>query len=288
MHAKLRNFLLICVVLLAPIRSFATYAYVGGALNASNANTVTYSPTAGNYLVVVSATSAGGGTPTVTVTDNGSGGGGYTNRINNVTTGSEHVSVITCGSASTGATTITITYNGGTPGNVQISVTEYSGLSSTGYQGISTINNQTTPGSGANAVVSNALTTTGSPAALIGISFELGANDSVTAGTSPIAFTRRTNGSLVMTEDARITSTGSDTATFTATHGATDNMASYVLAISEPGGASCSNNFWSATGSYAVPNGSSGSYWSTATGAFATPNCSSGTYWLKTGAEGAS
>jgi hypothetical protein len=212
------------------------YAYVGS--TTSTTNTLTYSPTAGNYLIVISATSAGGGTPTVTVTDNGSGGSGYTNRASGVAESGEYLSVVTCGSASTGATTITVAYNGGTPGSVFLAVVEYSGLSSTGFQALSTVAFQTTPGTGTNAVVSNAITATAEPAVLVGITFEYGGNGGVTAGTSPVAFTRRVNNSVIMVEDARITSTGSFTATATASHGASDNIASYVLAISEPAVAS--------------------------------------------------
>jgi len=60
----------------------------------------------------------------------------------------------------------------------------------------------------------------------------------------------------------------------------------WVVATFKAGGATCTNNFWSSTGAYAIPNGTTGSYWST-TGAFATPNCSTGSYWLKSGAVGA-
>jgi hypothetical protein len=48
----------------------------------------------------------------------------------------------------------------------------------------------------------------------------------------------------------------------------------------------CTNDFWSSAGTWAVPNGSTGSYWNVATGAFSTPNCSTGSFWLKTGAKG--
>jgi hypothetical protein len=266
-------------------QAWAAYAYVGSASNASNANTVTYSPTAGNYLVLFSETSSGGGNPTITVADNGTGGSGWTTKLNAVNVG-VYSSVAICPTASTGDTTITVTYNGGTPGSTQISVVEYSGLSSTGWQGITTGNQQTAPGTGANVVTSNALSVSPAPAALIGWSMELGGNAGTTAGTSPLAFTRRVNVSVNMVEDVRITSTGSNSATFTNTvHGGTDNFSSYALAITESA-SSCTHDFWSSAGSFAVPNGSSGSYWSTSTGAFATPNCSTGTYWLQGGSTG--
>jgi len=59
-----------------------------------------------------------------------------------------------------------------------------------------------------------------------------------------------------------------------------------VVSLKPATGATCTNNFWSSTGAYAIPNGTTGSYWST-TGAFATPDCSTGSYWLKSGAVGA-
>jgi hypothetical protein len=52
------------------------------------------------------------------------------------------------------------------------------------------------------------------------------------------------------------------------------------------GGSSCTHSFWSSTGVFAVPNGSSGSYWNLGTGTFTTPNCSTGSYLLSTGGSG--
>jgi hypothetical protein len=53
------------------------------------------------------------------------------------------------------------------------------------------------------------------------------------------------------------------------------------------GGGSCTHNFWKSTGTFAQPDGSTGSYWNLATGAFSTPNCSTGTFWRQDGASAA-
>jgi hypothetical protein len=211
------------------------YAFVGKAINASNANTITYSPTAGNYLVVVSATSAGGGSPTATIAD-GHSGSWTTQKAAVQDDGDLFYSVYTCGSAASGVTTVTLTYNGGTPGNTYLAILEYSGLSPTGWIGISAFKNQTAPGAGANAITSNSVNVTTQPAALIGWINELGANGGTTAGTSPLAFTIRvTTSGVIGIEDARVTATGNASLTATNTaHGGADGFTTYVMAISEP------------------------------------------------------
>jgi hypothetical protein len=212
------------------------YGYVGSASNALNVPTITYSPTAGNYLVVVSETSTGAGNPVASIADNA--GGTWTTRkatVNDGTLGN-YFSVFTCSSAATGVVLITLTFAGGTPGNTNLSVIEYSGLSATGWQGISAFKEQVTPGAAANAITSNSLSVSAQPALLLGWVVEENANGGTTVGTSPIAFTGRiTGGAVNMLEDARVTSTGSVIATATSTgHGAADTFMSYVMAISEP------------------------------------------------------
>lgn len=211
------------------------YAFVGQAQNVTNGNTVTYSPTVGNFLVVVSGTSAGSGAPTASIADNASGvwsTGKVTHQdgaVNN-----DFFSVFYQPVAATGITVTTITYVGGTPGNTNIAIIEFSGLSATGWQGISTFNEQTAPGTGANLVVSNSFNVTTQPALLLGWSFDTGGNGGWTAGTSPLVFTRRVNGNFNMVEDTRVTATGNAIATATNTHAGADTFISYVMAISEP------------------------------------------------------
>src|ERR1700729_2650200 len=105
------------------------YAFVGTAQNSANANTITYSPTAGNYLIVISATSQGGGTPTASIADNSSGSWTMQKATSQDGGGAnDFFTVFTQGSAAAGITTITITYVGGTPGTTDIAVIKYSGL----------------------------------------------------------------------------------------------------------------------------------------------------------------
>lgn len=237
------RYLILALWLLLPLAAHATFAYVGSAQNASNGNTITYSPVAGNYLILVSNTSSGGGTPTITVTTNGTGGSVWTNEKNAAQDGGTgYKSLAICPTAPTGATTITVTFNGGTPGNTAMAVMELSGLSSTGWQGISTFNAQVAPGTGTNAIVSNSFSVTTQPAALIGwINNESG--DGVnTAGSSPIAFTKRVNGTVNMLETARVTATGSAIANATTTGAGADTFTSYVMAISEPSGSVAPTN----------------------------------------------
>ncbi len=49
----------------------------------------------------------------------------------------------------------------------------------------------------------------------------------------------------------------------------------------------CSHNFWSSTGGWTQPNGSSGSFWNVASGTFSTPNCSTGSFWRQDGNKAA-
>jgi hypothetical protein len=67
--------------------------------------------------------------------------------------------------------------------------------------------------------------------------------------------------------------------------GANTDAGTILISLAQASGGSCTHDFWASGGSYAVPNGSSGSYWALS-GAFATPNCSTGTYWLQSGASG--
>lgn len=230
---------LLCFVMFAfPLTASANYAAIGNGHNTANGNTITYTATPGNYLVVGVFTSAGGGSPTATIADNGSGST-WTTQLATTTFASSFFTFFS-GVAGTGVTTITLTFNGGTPGSVIAGVVEYSGLSATGWQAISAGNLQAVPGSpagtGTNAVTSNALTVAAQPAALVGWVFELGGNGGGTAGTSPITFTRRLNFGGIMTEDARVVSTGSAVANATNSNGSVDSLVTYAIAISESGG----------------------------------------------------
>lgn len=74
--------------------------------------------------------------------------------------------------------------------------------------------------------------------------------------------------------------------TFSWTGGSSDYHGEMGLSIIPAGGSTCTNSMLNSAGGYAVPDGSSGSYYASS-GAFATPNCSSGSYLKSNGAYGA-
>lgn len=205
------------------------YAFVGSGVNSANGNTVTYSPTAGNALVILIGTSPGGGSPTVSVSDNkGSSYQVAKAQTANPSFWSGVEYLLNCQS---GITTITCTFNGGTPGQCNILVLEYSGLSS--FIGCTSANAQSAAGTGANAVVSSALNVTSQPAAFIGLCYDSNQNHPASAGTGFTARYGLATGDGLFAEDERITSTGNQTATLTLNTG-TDATQTYAIAFAEP------------------------------------------------------
>lgn len=215
------------------------YAFVQAVKNSANSNSVSISPTAGNLVVFLSRTSAGGGTPTATgVQTNGSTA--LTQRVATFQNANgEWWSIFDLVNAPSGTTSITATYNGGTPGTCLILAIEYSGIAtSSAFIVGSTGNFQNAPGTGANAITSGTATNvTSQPALVLGVVGNSGDSDT-TAGTG---YTNRFgNGTdnewLVI--DKRITATGNNQITATAaTHGGTDNYETFLLSYAEPGGA---------------------------------------------------
>lgn len=211
-----------------------SYAFDVAANNVSNANTISIAPAAGDVIVVFSETSSGGGSPTFTVADN-VGGDSWVVPFSGQLQTTWYYSVAYLLNCPAGITTLTATFNGGTPGNTNMRAVAYSGVSGS-YIGITSANFQTAPGSGANAITSNALNVTAQPSLLIGLCHDVAENGGFTAGSSPLAFTLRgtlLNGLAI--EDTRVTATGNASATFTNSH-ASDNMVSWALAFSEGSG----------------------------------------------------
>jgi hypothetical protein len=70
----------------------------------------------------------------------------------------------------------------------------------------------------------------------------------------------------------------------------TPNAASYwvqsLIGVYDAGAGTCTHYGWTKSGTWAIPNGSTGSYWSL-TGNWVTPNCSSINYWQQNGSAGA-
>jgi hypothetical protein len=209
------------------------YAYVKDGANASNGNTITFSPTnSGDLLVVCISTSAGGGSPTVTFTDNLSDTWSTAQATVNDGNGAYH-SIFYLLNCPAGITTLTATFNGGTPGTCNMVVAEYSGLAS--YIGVATKNTQASPGTGTNAITSNNVNVSTQPALLLGYTYDINQNNVSAAGTSPLAFTLRYGASQntgQAFEDARVTATGNALANFTTIHG-TDTFTTFAVAFAE-------------------------------------------------------
>jgi hypothetical protein len=264
--------------------AFATYAHVQDGQNntASGVGSIAASSitvTAGDTLIV-GVYIANSGKPIATVTGNGNT---YTAACT-VTGAAFSTSYYYVLAAAAGATVVTATAVGGLSG---ILVSEYSGLGA--YAGCI---GQTQAGTtnGTDTVTSTTISITSVPAMLWGMTANENNGVAPTAGTG---FTTRGNpwlspsGNLVLFEDRRVTSTGSNAATFGSSGvGQYDNWDTTGLVFTEGSGASCTHSFWSSTGVFAVPNGTSGSYWNEGTGSFTTPNCTTGSYLLSTGAVG--
>lgn len=186
--------------------------------------------------------------------------------------------------ASSGSDTVTVTWTA-SASNEFVFVADCTNVQTVGAPVSNIVNNQ------ASVTGTNAITTsggTGSGSVNSGdIVLAWGGIDSTswTAGTSPNAFTRISSSGNSQGElETFVTgSTGTLYATMTAT--GTFNAFSWQLALAPGAGGSCTNAGWSSAGSFAVPNGSSGSYW-LKSGAFGTPNCSSTSYYQQSGAFG--
>jgi hypothetical protein len=213
------------------------YAFVKVGTNSANSNVVTFSPTnAGDFLIVMSDTSAGAGNPTASITDNLSSSW-QTARATTGFGAARYLTAFYLPNCPGGITSITLTYNGGTPGTVTIGVFEYSGVATTTPLIVaSTFQSQATPGTGVDAIVSPTINVTTQPALLFGVLIDNNNHTSITVGTG---FTRRDSGSTLlnqgwMPEDKRVTATGNTTATARdATNGGADTYLNITMAFAE-------------------------------------------------------
>ena len=134
-----------------------------------------------------------------------------------------------------GSTTITATLSVTQP-NRGISVTTYSGLDTNVAQA-SNSGNQTSPGTGADAVTTGNMTPTGQPAILFAIGRDLTGGGALNAGTGFTSQGTQTNwdtndGETSRIEDKRLTSTSAVAGTFTAA-GGTDHIYSFGIVVGE-------------------------------------------------------
>ena len=209
------------------------YAHVQSVAADAATATITAS-TAGTLLVfsVFWSTGASDGPATVTsgftavTTELAQNGGGYSSAV-------YHYPNNPGGITSVGV----LTWVTADPGSRRVYVSEYSGIATSSPVLTFAKQSQTTPGTGANAVSSSASTVTlaGAPGALIyGFAGEFGSGVTMNVGTDR-AFTSRVVNDGNRVEDLRITSDGSNAATFTAGT-APDSSSAWMVAFAEAGG----------------------------------------------------
>ena len=226
-----------------------SYAYVGNGFNTANAASISYAmASASNIAIIAVETSNGAGNPYILTALTNNGGqlkpvfGTYGSSADVVSGGPDFGKIsywyYAPGTDASAPTSFVFTFNGGTPGNCTLALVEYSGIA-TGTPLIGTVgsvNAQTNPGTGANAVTSGTQSVGTVPALVLGISVTT-TGSSYTAGTG---YTQRVNlssgsGSWSF-EDLRATSAGNQTATWTESHGASASYWSMLLAFAEPAG----------------------------------------------------
>lgn len=236
---------LACLLILLVQPAWGAGAFVQIARNTANTAYVNIVPSAGNLLVLTSGTSAGGGSPTVTAIQAMSAAGGTGTVLASFTvpaglattvsgSGNFWITGAYLANIPSGIASILLTINGGAPGQLDIQVSEYSGLATTSPLIVSARQYQAAPGTTANALSSGTASVSSIPAFLIGSAFDENGNaGDIAAGTN---FTKRgTNTTSWSSEDRRETgATGSYASTFTApTNGGADKYDTTMLAFSE-------------------------------------------------------
>ncbi len=233
--------ILLALTLCLASQAYAAYAYVGSASSTSG-NTLTYTTTAGNLVVIRIFTSAGGGSPNSYVTGitgaTFKGVFGAMNNTANVVANSNGYNdgvfyLENCPSI----TNPVVSFNGGTPGVSDLSITEYSGIatSSALIVASSAPNHQTNPGTGTAAVTTGNINVTSQPALLLGFfGSNLGGNNTLSGGTGFNQRQKFTDSSdSFVVEDKRVTSTGNVAATATDSIGTAALEGSFALAFAE-------------------------------------------------------
>lgn len=199
--------------------------FVGGAY-ATSGSPISYSPTAGNNVVVAIFNTVTSGTLTAALTDSESNL--YSNPLNEAGPYSGlnyFVSLFYLPNVPAGITSFTPSFSGGVVGNIYVFVAEYSDTHPWTFLGVPTPagNGQNAPGTGANAITSNTINITSVAAVLIGFVLNP-SNHPVSAGTSPLAFTLDfgTAGDGISVEHAAVLSSGNAAATATTVNAAND------------------------------------------------------------------
>ncbi|MDR5728319.1 MAG: hypothetical protein RB191_12900 [Terriglobia bacterium] len=173
--------------------------------------------------------------------------------------------------------TITVSYSIVSSGTIYMSAHAYEISGATAVDTPSAANGQT---SASTALAASFTTATANEFAIAALG-----NNNSGASYSTNGWTNDLNGGSESDYYWHVSLSGSGANSLTATASAAVSSRWAIVAL-KAGGASCTNNFWSSAGAYAIPNGTTGSYRNVGTGAFSTPDCSTGSYWLKSGAKG--
>ena len=219
-----------------------SYGFVGALRNTANGNSVTWSPAAGDLVVVWAESSSGGGNPFVTSISDGQGGTwfGVLAAINSGSgqyfSNAFNIQAYYSFNCPPGITSIALTFNGGTPGNCKLSVAEYSGIATSSPLIIQTHQQQNAPGTATDAVSSGLMNVTSQPALLLGFVSNSSDTADIAVGTG---FTSRLNADVggdvrLLIQDRRLTATGNAAVTAT-TSSAVDNFGTIAMAFAEAG-----------------------------------------------------
>lgn len=240
----MKKYLLPLVLLLAPLGAWAAPSCTTAVIGTGGSTTI--STTSGDIVLLVSMTSGGAGSPYVTAisgagsTWNTSVLGTFGTSSSYILKGTLYMSAFYAYAASTGSTTITPTYNGGTPSTAIVFAADCTAVASSSPLASNIYNYQTSVANTANAVT--VAGGTGSDSVTSGnliVGFFRQSSSTLTAGTSPIAFTSQVSGANGLIEWGLANTTGTFDAT--ATNGNSNtNENSWQLEIkARAGGAPC-------------------------------------------------
>lgn len=227
-----------------------SYAYINSG-NGTFGTTVTYSmASAANFLIIGIEWNSTAGFVSAATTNNGSQlkpclgayGASSAGTAWSAASGILFYYYYTPGQDASAPTSFSFTGSAGIPGGSAYSIAEYSGLStsSTLIPTAVSPNIQAAPGTGTNTITSSSQSVGTVPALLVSLVTNTIGGSAYTAGTSPIAFTKRLDpaGNTIAIEDARLTSSGSVSATWGTANssvGSNSNITA-MFAFAESGG----------------------------------------------------
>ena len=187
-----------------------TYSYVGGL--GGQGSSFTYTPTTGNLLVVFVRTSVGSGSPisTAYIKDSNNSQWFVANATAQWNTTNYYGTAFYLPNCLGGSTTFTLSFNGATPpSEVTSCIVEYSGIATAAPLTASSL--YVTPSTGTDTASAPTINNNFPTALVLSAWLDNAANTTVQAGTG---YTRRLGGTITVVEDARLTSAGSVTPTW--------------------------------------------------------------------------